>query len=40
MYESVMALDAAWKGKPVPRVTPLEVHDITKDTVDKFQPQY
>lgn len=40
MYESVMALDAAWKGQPVPRVTPLEVHDITKDTVDKFQPQY
>jgi ribose transport system substrate-binding protein len=40
MYESVIQLGDAWAGKPVPHVTPLEVHDITKDTVDKFQPQY
>jgi ribose transport system substrate-binding protein len=40
MYESVMALNDAWQGKTVPRVTPLEVHFITKDTVEKFTPQY
>jgi ribose transport system substrate-binding protein len=40
MYESVMAIDSAWQGKTPPRVTPLEVHNITKDTVDKFKAQY
>jgi ribose transport system substrate-binding protein len=40
MYESVMAINAAWQGKTPPRVTPLEVHNITKDTVDKFKAQY
>ncbi|WP_282586965.1 sugar ABC transporter substrate-binding protein [Lichenifustis flavocetrariae] len=40
MYESVIQLGDAWVGKPVPRTTPLEVHEITKDTIDKFQPQY
>jgi ribose transport system substrate-binding protein len=40
MYESVMSLNDAWQGKPVPRVTPLEVHFISKDTVGKYTPQY
>ncbi|SEQ19247.1 ribose transport system substrate-binding protein [Faunimonas pinastri] len=40
MYESVIQLGDAWAGKPVPHTTPLEVNDITKDTVDKFKPQY
>jgi ribose transport system substrate-binding protein len=40
MYESVMAIKGAWQGNTPPRVTPLEVHNITKDTVDKFKAQY
>ncbi|MDQ0393294.1 sugar ABC transporter substrate-binding protein [Labrys monachus] len=40
MYEAVIQLGDAWAGKPVPRTTPLEVHDITKDNVDKYEPQY
>ncbi len=40
MYELVMAINGAWQGNTPPRVTPLEVHNITKDTVDKFKAQY
>jgi ribose transport system substrate-binding protein len=40
MYEAVIQLGDAWAGKPVPRITPLEVHDITKANVDSIKPQY
>jgi ABC-type sugar transport system substrate-binding protein len=36
----VIQLGDAWAGKPVPHTTPLDVHYITKDNVDKYQPQY
>jgi ribose transport system substrate-binding protein len=40
MYESVISLNDAWRGNPVPRVTPLEVFFIDKNTVDQHKPQY
>ena len=39
-YKGVLSLAAAWKGEETPRYVPLEASLITKDNVDKIEPEY